>query len=483
MKKKLSKIALLFMDIILINLAYLLALFIRYEGVIDIQLLSNLPRYLNNAIFITIIKLAIFYYFKMYRTVWRYTSIPEFYNVITAIILSNASVLSFLFIRQADLSRPIYILTTFIDLALIGGFRYYLRALDTNIGINTKNNPKMKRVMIIGAGYTGLMLIRVYKNHIQTNAEPVIIIDDDIKKQGQVIDGIPVVGGRQSILSVVDNYHIDEIIIAVPSASRKEIIDIIDICKETKCKLKILSGKDQLIDENMCISNIRDVKMEDLLGKEEVKLGLDEISSDITNKVVMITNEGDYIGSELCRQIADFNPKELIILDIWGKDRDGIDDIFKSGKPEVIFHTIDYPYVPLMMQSSKETIMRNVFATLNLVQAADIYNVKKFIMISTDKAANPRNMMEASKKICEIIIQSINVHSNTEYMTVELDGGIGKPIFVDYRLLLKYLQELKRLINEEKEEDVINYIRHLVPDYEDSNEGNESTENKYEGIY
>lgn len=477
MKKGLSKISLLFIDIILINLAYLLAIYIRFGGVIGIQFLSDLPRYLNNAIFITIIKLGIFNYFKMYKTVWRYASMVEIYNIITAIILSNASVLSFLFIRQANLSRSIYILTTLIDLAIIGGLRFYLRDFDRNIDVNNKDNSKMKKSMIIGAD-AGVMLIREYKNDEQTDSCPVVIIDDDIKRQGVIIDEIPVVGGRQSILSVVDNYHIDEIIIALPSASRKEISEIIDICKETKCKLKILPVKDKLIDEDMTISNIRDVEIEDLLGREEVEIDLDEFSSYITNKVVMVSSGGDSIGSQLCRQIAAFNPKELIILDIWGKDRDNIDDIFESGKPEVIFHAIGYRYITLIEEDPKEIIMNNVFATLNLVQAADIYNVKKFLMISTDKVANPTNIMEASKRICEMIIQSMNAHSNTEYVTIRFDNVIRKPIFIDYRLLLKSLGELKRLIMEGKEDGLINYIRHLVPNYEDSNEINKSSEDK-----
>ncbi|MDR7869509.1 MAG: nucleoside-diphosphate sugar epimerase/dehydratase [Tissierellaceae bacterium] len=613
---KLSRIALVFMDLMLINLAYLLALFIRFEGVIDTQFLSYLPRYLDNAIYITIIKIGIFYYFKMYKTMWRYASITELYSIVTAIMVSNAAVLSFLFIRQANLPRSIYILTTLIDMTLVGGLRFSFRAFDRNLSSNVKKKDTMKRIMIIGAGDAGVMVIREYRNHVQLNSKPVVIIDDDIKKQGQVINGVPVVGGRQSILSAVDSYHIDEIIIAIPSASRKETREIIDICKETKCKLKILPGIYELIDGNVSIKKIRDVEIGDLLGREEIKVDLDEISSYIANKVVMVTGGGGSIGSELCRQIAGFKPKELIILDIYEntaydiqnelkrkhsdlklkvligsiRDKSRIHDIFREEKPDVVFHAAAHKHVPLMEDSPKEAIKNNVFGTLNLVQAADIYNVKKFVMISTDKAVNPTNIMGASKRICEMIVQSMNVNSKTDFVAVRfgnvlgsngsviplfkkqienggpvtvthqdiiryfmtipeavqlviqagamakggeifiLDMGepvkiidlakdlirlsgfepgvdipieitglrpgeklfeellldeegilntkhdkifIGKPTFTDYRLLLKSLDELNRMIKEEKDDKVIQYVRHIVPTYKDNNEVNE----------
>ena len=622
MEKRLNKFVLLFLDLLLINLAYVLALYIRFEGIIDKQFLSYLPRYLNNAFYITIIKLGIFYYFKMYNTMWRYASITELYSIVTAIMVSNATVLSFLFIRQANLPRSIYILTTLIDMALIGGLRFSFRAFDRNTGYASEKKDTMKRVMIIGAGDAGVMVIREYRNHLQLNSKPLVMIDDDVKKQGQVINGVPVVGGRQSILSAVDNYHIDEIVIAIPSASKREIREIIDICKETKCKLKILPGIYELIDGNVSIKKIRDVEIGDLLGREEIKVDLEEISSYLTNKVVMVTGGGGSIGSELCRQIAGFKPKELIILDIYEnsayeiqnelkrkykdlnlkvligsiRDRARIEDIFKEEKPEVIFHAAAHKHVPLMEESPKEAIKNNVFGTLNLVQAADKYNVKKFVMISTDKAVNPTNIMGASKRICEMIIQSMNVNSHTEYVAVRfgnvlgsngsviplfkkqiesggpvtvthqdiiryfmtipeavqlviqagamarggeifiLDMGdpvkivdlakdlirlsgfepetdiqieitglrpgeklfeellldeegimttkhnkifIGKPTFTDYRLLLKSLEELNRMIKEKKDSDVIDYVRHIVPTYKDNNEVNKKIENEY----
>jgi FlaA1/EpsC-like NDP-sugar epimerase len=622
MEKRLNNIALILIDIVLINLSYLLALFIRFEGIIDSQFMSYLPVYLNNAIYITLIKLGTFYYFKMYKTMWVYASVAELYGIATAVLVSNTGVLSFLFIRQANLPRSIHILTTLIDMALVGGLRFSFRAFGKNPVQNLIKKDGMKKVMIIGAGDAGAMVIREYRNHIQLNSEPVVIIDDDIKKQGQVINGVPVVGGRQSILSAVENYQIDEIVIAIPSASKREIREIIDICKETKAKLKILPGYYELIDGKISIKEIRDVDICDLLGREEIKVDLEEISSYVTGKVVMVTGGGGSIGSEICRQIADFNPKELIVFDIYEnsaydiqnelkrnhadlnlkvligsiRDKKRIDEIFKKEKPQVVFHAAAHKHVPLMEDSPKEAIKNNVFGTLNLVQAADRYGVEKFVLISTDKAVNPTNIMGASKRICEMIIQSIDRNSKTDFVAVRFgnvlgsngsviplfkkqieDGGpvtvthedviryfmtipeavqlviqagamakggeifildmgepvkimdlakdlirlsgfepgvdieievtglrpgeklyeellldeegitstkhdkilIGKPTFTDYKLLLKSLNELDRIMKEEDEEDLINYVKHMVPTYKDNDEVNNMVKNEY----
>ena len=451
MEKRLNKLILIIGDIILINIGYILALYIRFDGVIDKQFLSYLPRFLDNAVYISILKILVFIYFKMYKTIWKYASIEELLNIVTAIIASNTVVLSFLFIRQANLPRSIYIIVSLIDMVLIGGLRFSFRAIGKNSLTRPFVTKDQKRIMIIGAGDAGVMVIKEYKNHTQLNSQPVAIIDDDIRKQGQVINGVPVVGGRQSILSAVEKLKIDEIVIAIPSASRKDISDIIEICKKSKCKLKILPGIYELIDGDVSIKKIRDVQIEDLLGRDEIKTNLDEISSYITNKVIMVTGGGGSIGSELCRQISQFKPKKLIILDIYEnsaydiqnelkrkyenlnlkvligsiRDKTRVDNILNIEKPEVIFHAAAHKHVPLMEESPKEAIKNNVFGTLNLAQAADRHGVKKFVMISTDKAVNPTNIMGASKRICEMIIQSINVTSNTEYVAVRFGNVLG----------------------------------------------------------
>lgn len=510
MERKLNKLALIFIDLILINIAYLLAFYIKFEGVVDTELISYVPRYLSNAVYITIIKLGIFYYFNMHKTVWRYISMEEAYNIITAIILSNASVLSFLIIKQVDLPRTIYILTTLIDFSLIGGFRFILRNHHRNIGIDIKKKGKMKKVMIIGAGDIGIRIIREFKSNNHFGYEPFVIIDDNIKKWGEIIDEIPVVGGRQSILSAAENYHIDEIIIAIPSASKREIRDIIDICKESKCKLKILPTIYEPIDDYLSIENIREVEVHDLLGREEINIHEYGISSYITNKVVMITVGEDGVGLELCRQVGGFKPKKLIVLDISSdfpcgiknglknihpdlqmeilnssiRDRSMIEDIFKFHKPEVIFHRCFHKEDFLMEASLKEVIKDNVFGTLNLVEVADLYNVNNFIMISTDKVVNPTNIIDASNRIPEMILQSMNRKSNTEYMVARPENVLNSSddiisLPMEYRLLLKALDELSRLINEGNEEDIISYIKHIIPNYKEGNLIEKEAENKY----
>lgn len=617
MKRKLNRIGLFLVDLVLINLAYILALLIRFEGVVDTQFVNYLSRYLDYAVYITILKLAIFTYFKMYKTIWRHASVLELYSIVTAIVLSNAAVLGFLYIWQANLPRSVYILTTLIDMTFIGGLRFSFRAIGHNMA--NINKKMMKRVMIVGAGDAGVMVVREYRNHLQLNSKPVVLIDDDVKKQGKVINGVPVVGGRQSILSAAENYHIDEIVIAIPSASKRDIREIIDICKETKCKVKIVPGMYELIDGQVTIKKIRDVEIGDLLGREEVKLDLESISTYLTNRVVLVTGGGGSIGSELCRQVARFNPEKLIIFDIYEnsaydiqnellrkyenlnlkvligsiRDRNRVDEIFKAEKPDVVFHAAAHKHVPLMEASPKEAIKNNVFGTLNLVQAADKYKVKRFVMISTDKAVNPTNIMGASKRICEMIIQSIDVNSETEFVAVRfgnvlgsngsviplfkkqienggpvtvthkdviryfmtipeaaqlviqagamakggevfvLDMGepvrimdlakdlirlsgfepgvdipieiiglrpgeklyeellldeegiettshnkifIGKPIYTDYKLLLKSLEELKRIVREEGEEELVQFVKHMVPTYKDNTEVNKRVE-------
>lgn len=451
MERRGRAVVLLFLDAILINLSYLLALFIRFEGnIIGSQFMEYALRYKEHFMYITMIKLAVFLFFKLYKSVWKYASIEELVNIVAASILSNTVVLSYMFIMQSNLPRSIYVLAALLDMALIGGVRFGFRALST-VGVGLANKDNQKRVMVIGAGDGGAMVIREYRNHAQLNSKPVAIIDDSEKKQGQTINGVPVVGRRSDIPTMVEKLKIDEILIAIPSASKREIREIIEISKTTKCKLKIVPGMFELIDGKVSLNKIRDVGIEDLLGREEIKTDLREIMSYITGKVILITGGGGSIGSELCRQIADFNPKKLIILDIYEnnaydiqnellrkhkdlnlktfiasiRDKDRIFELMNQERPEVIFHAAAHKHVPLMEDSPKEAIKNNVFGTLNLAQAADKFGVEKFVMISTDKAVNPTNIMGASKRTCEMIIQSMNNISETDFVAVRFGNVLG----------------------------------------------------------
>lgn len=444
-------IILLILDTILINLSYILALYIRFDGdITGSQFGEYFIRYKEHFIYITIIKLAIFLYFKLYKSVWKYASIEELMDIVVASIISNTAILSYMFIRQSNLPRSIYILATLLDMVLIGGIRFSFRAIST-VGSELLGNVNQKKIMIIGAGDAGAMVIREYKNHTQLNSKPVAIIDDNEKKQGQMINGVPVVGKREDIPTVVEKLKIDEIIIAMPSVSKKQIREVVEIAKTTKAKLKILPGMFELIDGKVSIKNIRDVDIEDLLGREEIKTDLKEISSYLTNKVILVTGGGGSIGSELCRQIVKFGPKRLIILDIYEnnaydiqnellrkhkninlktviasvRDKDRIIELMNIERPDVVFHAAAHKHVPLMEDSPKEAIKNNVFGTLNLAQAADKAGVDKFVMISTDKAVNPTNIMGASKRICEMIIQCMDNISETDFVAVRFGNVLG----------------------------------------------------------
>ena len=448
MQQRKKALLLMMLDILFVNLSYYLALYLRFDGNIEQQYLQI---YIHNAVLITILKIAIFYYFKLYKSIWKYASVEELMNVVVACIIGNAAVLSFLFIKQTPLPRSIYIITTMIDIILVGGARFSYRALRRikNGKLGTVNGHK--KIMIIGGGDAGAMLIREYKNHTQLNSKPVVIIDDDDKKQGQVIKGVPVLGKRADIPVLAEKMNIDEIIIAIPSVSKKEIGSIVEICKKTKCKLKILPGIYEIIDGQVSIKKIRDVQIEDLLGRDEVKLNIDEISSYIEGKSILVTGGGGSIGSELCRQIARFKPRKLAIFDIYEnnaydiqnellrrykdlnldviigsiRDKKRINEIIEKEKPDVIFHAAAHKHVPLMENNPREAIKNNVFGTLNLAQAADRYGVKRFVMISTDKAVNPTNVMGATKRICEMIVQSMNEISKTEFVAVRFGNVLG----------------------------------------------------------
>lgn len=451
MENKPAKIKFILGDIILINLSYILALYIRLESINAPKFGMYFDLYLKSAIVITIVKLIVFNFFNMYNTLWKYASIKELKNIVIAIVLSNTMVISLLVISGKSFPRAVYLIVPLLEMFLIGGVRFSYRMFDKNNLFERFKYSNKKRILIIGAGDAGAMVIRELKNHEKLNSEAVAIIDDDMSKRGNVISGIKVVGGKNDIISISEKYSIDEIIIAMPSASKEEIKEILDICKETKCKLKILPGIYELIDEKVNITKLRDVEISDVLGREEIKVDLEKICSYITDKTVMITGAGGSIGSELCRQIVNFRPKRLILLDIYEnsvydvqmelnrnypdlnlqvyigsiRDRERLEEIFLMEAPQVIFHAAAHKHVPLMEDSPKEAIKNNTFGTLNLAQLSDKYKLERFVMISTDKAVNPTNIMGASKRLCEMIIQSINVASKTEFVAVRFGNVLG----------------------------------------------------------
>ena len=451
MVKLRNRIILFVIDAFLVNFAILLALFIRFEGHINDQFIQYFNRYISVFIIITLVKLVIFYYFRLYASIWRYASIDELMRVVAASIAGNALMISILFLMETNLPRSVYAMVLLLDMAFIGGSRLSLRSISHYFHSEKLEKKSQKRVMIVGGGDAGAMVIKELRNHQSLLSKPVVIVDDDKRKHGQSVNGIPIAGGRDRIPDIAEKYRIDEIIIAIPSATKKDISDIVNICKETGAKLKILPGIYELIDEVVTINSIREVQIEDLLGRDEIKTDMDVVSGYLRDKTVMVTGGGGSIGSELCRQIAIQKPKRLIILDIYEnsaysiqnelkkkhkdldlmvyigsiRDKQRVNELLDKERPNVIFHAAAHKHVPLMEDSPKEAIKNNVFGTWNLASAASKNKVSKFVMISTDKAVNPTNIMGASKRLCEMLIQAINKESDAEFVAVRFGNVLG----------------------------------------------------------
>ena len=457
MKKNIRKGILYFIDFLIIHSSYYIALLLRFDGNIDIHFLGVYQRHFLE---ITLIKLIVFTYFKMYKHLWRYAGMSELITIGTAVLVGNAFTISYFSAVQEHLPRSVYIIVVLIDLLGFGGIRMAYR-LRVNLKIKQMFHKKhLKKVLIVGAGDAGAMIIRELNNHQELASSPVAIIDDDVSKENTQINGVPVVGQRQDIVSTTKRLGIDEIIIAVPSASKMDIRAIINECKRTKAKIKIVPGMYELINETMSIQKVREVEIKDILGRDEVHLDTSAISDYIEDKVVVVTGGGGSIGSELCRQIASFKPKKIVIIEIYEnsvfevqnnllkewtdlnlevkiasvRDRMRIDEIFSEVKPEVVFHAAAHKHVPLMEGNPKAAIKNNVIGTRNVVEAAHKYGVKRFVLISTDKAVNPTNIMGASKRLCEMVIQSYDCQSETEFVAVRFGNVLGSngsvvPIF------------------------------------------------------
>lgn len=439
---------LIFIDIISVNLAYILALYLRFGTQTDI-----IHNYIlkGHALIITIIKCLVIYFFKLYYSLWEYASVDEMIEVIEASIVANLATIIYLKFAKLEVPMEIYFIVLIMDIFLIGGTRFFYRILRKLKCYFIYKGRNPKRVLIIGAGAAGAMVIKELRNHDNLNSKPVGLIDDDPGKKRYNINGISVMGNRNDIKRICDTYSIDEIIIAIPSANRNDIKEIVEQCKKTKCKTKILPGVYELIDGKVSISKIRDVQIKDLLGREEICLETDAICDYIKGKKVLITGGGGSIGSELCRQIARFKPKELIILDIYEngaydiqnelleshkflplkvviasiRDKNRLENIFSMENIDVIFHAAAHKHVPLMEENPAEAVKNNIFGTLNVVETANKYGVGKFILISTDKAVNPTNVMGATKRVAEIIVQIANVHNNTDYVAVRFGNVLG----------------------------------------------------------
>lgn len=450
-KLLIRRACLILLDAVCILFASFFALATRFEFIIyqiPKEHLDELKEYEPWFILTTLI---IFALFKIYSSLWEYAGPQEIFSIIWACIVSGVLEIGIVLLSSGFLPRSYYLLRTMYLIAFVVGTRFSYRMI--RLKKRNRHLPwrQQRRVMIVGAGEAGRSVIGEIQNSKYLNQKICCIIDDDPEKVGKYIRGIKIVGDRNSIKKCVRKYNIQQIIITIPSASVVQLRPILDICKETDCELKIMPGVYQLVNGEVSVSKLRPVSIEDLLGREEIQVNLDEIMGYVSNKIVMVTGGGGSIGSELCRQIASHNPKQLIIFDIYEnnaydiqqelirnnpdlnlvvligsvRDENRLDDIFCRYRPDIVYHAAAHKHVPLMEKSPNEAIKNNVLGTYKLVKMADRWGVKKFVQISTDKAVNPTNIMGASKRICEMIIQTFNKQSDTDYVAVRFGNVLG----------------------------------------------------------
>lgn len=438
-------------DTFLLNACVYLSLIMRFDvGIVSIE-----PQYINNYVdnmlFYTIISLLIFWVFRLYHSLWQYASIAEVYRIAEACI--TVEVVHFLSNKMVGnmLPRSCYFNAAIYLIIAICASRFMYRMIRTVLNkyrnIKTSNN-----VMIIGAGEaTNVIMREIQNSSYLANSNIACIIDDDRRKVGKYIRGVKVIGTRDKIKEAAKLYDIDEIIFAIPSASNEVKRDILNICKETDCTLKILPGVYQMVDGEINVNAIRNVDVLDLLGRDPIEVDIESIMGYVKDKVIMVTGGGGSIGSELCRQLVSHKPKQLIIFDIYENNAYDIqqelkinypdanvvtligsirnvsrlESVFAQYKPDIVYHAAAHKHVPLMEVSPDEAVKNNVVGTWNVARMADKYGVKKFVMISTDKAVNPTNVMGATKRICEMIVQTYNEISKTDFVAVRFGNVLG----------------------------------------------------------
>lgn len=446
--------ALIIYDIISVIAASYLALLMRYSfdiSEIPTYFIGPINRFLPINILIT---LTVLYIFRMYHSLWAFAGETELQNLVVSSVISAVCYsIGLQFFRtpgQQAVPSSYYFLYVFMLISFIFVSRFSYRFF-RSLKHKQQNKNNSISVMVIGAGEAANIIIKEIVNSNFSTMVIRCIIDDDKGKWGRFIQGIKVVGGRDKIIECADIFGIDEIIVAMPSITRSELSEILDICKETSCKLRSLPGMYQLVNGEVSVSKLRDVEVEDLLGRDPIEVDLDSILGYVKGKKVLVTGGGGSIGSELCRQIASHKPAQLIILDIYEnsvydvqqellskfpelslvvliasvRNTNRMNWIFETYKPDIVYHAAAHKHVPLMEASPNEAIKNNVFGTWKTAQAAAMNDVQRFVMISTDKAVNPTNIMGASKRICEMIIQTFNKHYDTEFVAVRFGNVLG----------------------------------------------------------
>ena len=436
-------------DVLALCLASFLGLFVRF----DLNISKIPPEYARAALeflpYYILASLVIFFLARMYSTMWSVAGVREALHVVAACGLASLVQIAGMVLLQLSVPRSFFLVSFAALCAEELGIRLSYRVVISLFGNHSRKAAK--RIMIVGAGTSGSVILKEMTTSSLVNGCVVCFVDDDKNKAGKFLNGVPVAGNRNDIPRLAEEYKIDEIYIAIPSASAKERKAIIEICRETGCQVKILPGIYQLINGEVSIAKLRNVEIEDLLGRDPIRVNLDEIMGYVSGKVVLVTGGGGSIGSELCRQVASHNPKQLIIFDIYEnnaydiqlelkekypdldlvvligsvRNTHRIETVFEKYRPDIVYHAAAHKHVPLMEDSPNEAIKNNVFGTYKTAKAADKYGTSRFVLISTDKAVNPTNIMGASKRMCEMVVQMMNARSKTDFVAVRFGNVLG----------------------------------------------------------
>ena len=443
---------LLFLDVISILVSYLAALLLRFDFIF-----SNIPReyldgYFWSMPYWVIVTVVVFYGFRLYHSIWRFAGIDEAKRIVQAYIVLLFLYAAGIFVMDLQMPRSYYFIGYVVSIIMTTGLRFSYRLIRSYLKeTRSDHDHSVDKVMVIGGGQAGLTLIKEMQSNDHLRTKVCCVIDDNPNKKGRLLEGVPIVGNRYDIEAKAKEYGITRIVYAIPATTGENRKAILNICKNTGCKMQTLPSVYQLLNEEVSVSKLRDVEITDLLGRAQVKVNNAEILASLKGKVVMVTGGGGSIGSELSRQIARSEPKMLIIFDIYENNAYAIQQELKRAyprlnlvtligsvrntrrvnsvvekyRPEIIFHAAAHKHVPLMEDSPNEAIKNNVEGTYKVAQAAAEYGVKKFVLISTDKAVNPTNIMGASKRLCEMVVQMMDRQSDTDFVAVRFGNVLG----------------------------------------------------------
>ena len=491
-QKAVRIVALLLGDIVLLTLAQFLALFVRFEFDITMVLkerywemmISFAPVYI-------VMCLVVFWVVGLYRSLWKYISVREALLIVQAAAIVGVLQYFFMNMLEMQMPRSFPVLNILFLTLFLGAERFSYRFFRSMIH-NRVNARTQARTMLIGAGEAGAAVLRELNNSDRSNNHIVCIIDDGVRKQGMTLNGVPIVGSREMIPEMAEKYMVEEIIFAIPSCGAEDRRAILQLCQQTRCAIKTLPGLAEIANGEVRIEKLRSVAIEDLLGRDSVRVDMAGIARHIKGKTVLVTGGGGSIGSELCRQLASAKPERLIIFDIYEnnaydiqqelimngvansdnlkvliasvRDRKKMQRIFEAYHPEIVFHAAAHKHVPLMEVSPEEAVKNNVLGTYNVALLSDEYKVKKFVLVSTDKAVNPTNVMGATKRYCEMIVQNFSrTKQNTEYVAVRFgnvlgsNGSViplfkkqiesGKPVTITHPDIIRYFMTIPEAVS------------------------------------